>query len=93
MSLPTSLQEAVERQSKNPQRRAHIEHALQILGDAQPVESAYRRALLDNDAKTVEKILISKRIFRLREKAKHSPIFADLMQHQVNKLKELEASC
>lgn len=87
-----SLKESVEKQSKDPQRRANVQHALDSLDSAQPVESAYCRAILDNDTKAVDKILTSKAIFRAREKAKTCPHEAKYLDYLIKRLKKLESS-
>ena len=86
-----SLKENVEQHSKDPVLRANTELALKELGESDPQKAAYKRALLNNDVKTVEKHLLARDIERLQKKA-HDPIMAKLLNSQINRLKELEAS-
>ena len=87
-----SLKESVEKHSKDPTLRANTELALQEMGDSKPAYVAYRRALLNNDVKTVDKFLTSRQIFRLREKAKTNRYTARYLEFLVQRLKKLENS-
>lgn len=87
-----SWEEYIERYRNNPDERASVESYLEDLGDAQPVKSAYWRAILRGDKDAAHIIHIYRDIFWLRKKAKHDPHAARLLAGRIQEVKDLEAA-
>lgn len=90
--MSETWEEYINRYRDGSPERADIARYLEMMGDAQPVNSAYWEAILRGDEDAARLILLHRRIFTFKEDARRDPErWSGFVEYLIGEAKKLEA--